>query len=601
MGGFADRTIESLFFAGEHRSVADRTIDAPSPTYSLEEFPHVVGALVMLGRTEEAEMAYVLRREQLTHPQRVACRFFLGVGFCRHSFYEKSRRYFVENLSSRRQADDAISRYYRAQGLGFYHYFAGRMKRALVWSERSFAAALEGGFLYGRAFAADLKGHALLQTGQVGLGLKTLELAAHLASQLGAKWLQETVRSSLLTYRARFGIDGEASLDQLLSALKALSKQDIYTQSSLLLEISGEHLRRGRLTEAKTTLNDCCRIVYGSHNRRHAAMLNLKYAYVHYREGEPHLALNLVRNALTQIDTRVDVLLELKLRGFERKLVNLLGIEVCQVALEEKVTRLSKRAEEAVGLRMLAREKSLSGAGIRYGEDPIGDLWDKMQREGAGASDAILKSGYLGLLPEVLPVRGEERVLYLDLEPGSLTVFDKGDVEHHAELMSRSLRALLLEIRKGPKTKEELIQNIWKYEYHPLRHDTLIYSAIAKLRKVLASRAHWIEVSEAGYQLRNQIRVMVHENGVASAPVNESHEPEPAPRAALNHRQEKILRFLKENEFIDTGTCRTLFETSEITASRDLSELLKLELVGRVGKGRATKYRRKNLEEGNLQ
>ncbi len=599
VGGFAGSTIPSLFFAGEHRSVTDRTIDAPAPVSFLEDFPYVIGALVMLGRVEEAETAYELRLGELTEAQKTACRFFLGVGFCRHSFYEKARRYFIENLNTRRLSADPVSRFYRYQGAGFYHYFAGRMKKALVWAERSFAAALEASFLYGRAFAADLKGHALLQTGQVGVGLKTLELAEHLASQMGAKWLQETVRSSALTYRTRFGIGGATSLAELLTALGELSKQDVFTQSSLLLELASEYLRRGRLTEAKNTLNDCCRIVYASHNRRHAAMLNLRYAYVHFREGEPHLALNLVRNALTQIDSKVDVLLELKLRGFERKLVRHLGIAVCVDALEERVTRLSKRVGETVGLRLLAREKGEAVAGYHFGEDPVGDLWDQVQREGIRSALAILKSGYLGLLSEVLPVRNGDRVLYLDLEPGALTVFDKGDIEHHAELLSRSLRLLLLELRPGPKTKEELIQNVWKYEYHPLRHDTLIYSAVAKLRKILGARSHWIEVTEAGYQLRPQVRVVNHESEateVVPARVEESGDEQ----RRLNHRQERILRFLKENEFIDTGTCRSLFETSEITASRDLAELTRLDLVGRIGKGRATKYRRKLEGERTL-
>jgi tetratricopeptide (TPR) repeat protein len=586
----AQMSVVSLFFSGDHRAVAERTIDSPQPSYSISDFPYVVGALVMLGRIDEAETTYLLRKGQLTPEQKTACRFFLGMGFCRHSFYDKSRRYFTENAALRREASDAVSRFYRYQGLGFYAFFAGRMRKALSAAEKSFDAALEAGFLYGRAFAADLKGHALVQTGQVGHGLRTLELAEHLASQLGAEWLKETIQSSLLIYRTRFGIEGGVA--KIIEKLGRLSKQDVYTQSGLLLELSQEYLKLGRLTEAKEKLNESCRIIYGVQNRRHAALLNLRYAHVHFLEGEPHLALNLVRNSITQIVPEVDIHLELRLRGFERKLVRHLKLEVCEKALEEIVTKLTLKVGEAIGLRMLAREKGT--APTRFGEDPIGDLWDLIHRDPSAGTEAILKSGQIGLLAEVLPIARGERTLYLELEPGSLTVFDKGNVEHYPETLSRSLRVILTEIAKGPRTKEELVENIWKYEYHPLRHDPLIYSAIAKLRKVLGKRSHWIEATDAGYQLRSEVKLVVP----AAVPEPErTGVVEAGPE--LNHRQRQILKLLAQNEFIDTATCRTLFDTSEITASRDLSEMAKLLLIDRVGRGRATKYRRK-LKEAQI-
>ena len=55
-----------------------------------------------------------------------------------------------------------------------------------------------------------------------------------------------------------------------------------------------------------------------------------------------------------------------------------------------------------------------------------------------------------------------------------------------------------------------------------------------------------------------------------------------------------------KSEYIDAAMCRTIFETSEITASRDLAELLRLQFIDRVGKGRATKYRRKSLDGHQL-
>lgn len=607
MGKVGVKSVSTLFFAGEHREVAERTFDSPSAVFSLDEFPYVIGALVMLGRIDEAETAYGLKESPLTPAQRVACRFFLGIGFCRHSFYEKSRHYFALNARAWRETDDMVSKFYRFQGLGFYHYFAGSMRRALRSAEKSFEAALGAGFLYGRAFAADLKGHTLVLTGEVGRGMKTLELAEHLASQLGALWLQETIQSSLLSYRARFGLDQSEIIGKLGKKIGGLSKQDSYTQSMLLLNVAEEYLRRGNISGAKDILNDCCRIVYSTQNRRHAATLNLRYAYLHYLEGEPHLSLNLLRNALTQIDIQVDILLELRLRGFERKLAAEMKLEVCEKKLEGHVNRLTQKVGEGVASRMLSRAKSPQAMPIRYGEDPVGDLMDLIRRDPTNAPESIVRSGYLGLLAEVLPVKRGERVLYLELQPGSLTIFDKGSVEHYPDTISKSLRNLLLELHKGTKTKEELIEGIWKYRYHSLRHDALIYSTVAKLRKVLASRSHWIEASDAGYQLRPDVGVVAHSlkhpatnatlTATASEPILSTGIEEDIPMSGLNHRQYGILKYLFENDFIDTGICRGLFETSEITASRDLSELLRLGHLERVGKGRATRYARKQFSK----
>lgn len=59
----------------------------------------------------------------------------------------------------------------------------------------------------------------------------------------------------------------------------------------------------------------------------------------------------------------------------------------------------------------------------------------------------------------------------------------------------------------------------------------------------------------------------------------------------LNHRQMAILNFLKDIDFVDVSFCKAKFNTSDITASRDLRGLTELGYVRRIGKARATKYR----------
>lgn len=588
--------VSELFYAGDHRSVIEKTIDLPHADYSPADFPFVVGALVYLGRLDEAERLYKLKKDLVESKDLLKCRYFLGVGFCRHSYYAKSREYFYGTYQFRRLLLDGESQFFIFQGLGFYHYFAGRMAKALKNAEKAQSAALAARFLYGRALSMDLKGHTLIQTGNVGQGFETLELAESLATKLGAKWLSDAIGISIVSYRARFGVAPNKTSKEIAAKLKSLSKQDIYSQSSLLLELALDHMRRGNLPEAKAVLNDCCRIVYALNNRRHAALLNLRYAYLHYLEGDSHLSLNLLRNALTQIEPKIDVLLELRLRGLEERLVHELKFEKCTQAQLAVIGKLTNRVRETVAQRILARKKKSVFSSSHLGEDPFGDLLDRVARESKGALEAVFESGYLGLLSEIFPETRGKRLLYLDLEPGSLTIFDRGTIEHYPATVSHSTRTLLMEIQKGQRSKEELIRNVWKYEYHPLRHDALIYSAVAKLRKLLGKRSHWLEVAENGYSLRSQVQVALF----ALVPLEEipiAVESGPPNRSlSLNHRQQKILRFLEQNEYIDSMTCRSLFETSEITASRDLSELLKLQLVSRIGKGRATKYSRGRIQ-----
>lgn len=583
-------SVSDLFYAGNHRAVIERTLDHPEGDYLPSDFPFLVGALIHLGRLDEAERLYKLKKQLLEVQDLITCRYFLGIGFCRHSFYSKARRYFYENFTERRLVTDGRSQFFIFQGLGFYHYFAGRMGKALRNAEKALTAALSAKYLYGRALSMDLKGHALIQTGSVGPGLETLHLAEALAKQLGAHWLSDAIQVSLVSYRAKFGIDAQSTLEAIKSKLASLSKQDTYSQSTLLLDLAQEHIRRGNLPEAKNALNDCCRIVYALNNRRHAALLNLRYAYLHLLEGDPHLSLNLIRNALTQIEPKVDIALELRLRGLEERLVAGMKLEKCTMAQLTLIEHLTKRVRETTGERIVKRKQNASLSTNHLGEDPFGDLMDLVFREPELAIEPVIENEYYGLLSDILPQTRGKRVLYLDLEPGSLTIFDKGTVVHLSGCLSRSVRSLLLELNGGLRSKEALIRKIWGYEYHPLRHDPLIYSAIAKIRKLLDIRSHWLEVTESGYSLRSGVEVCAYAERVMSAPPIQTTSPS---LPSLNHRQQKILRFLDENEFIDSMTCKSLFETSEITASRDLSQLLALQLVARMGKGRATKYTRR--------
>ena len=58
----------------------------------------------------------------------------------------------------------------------------------------------------------------------------------------------------------------------------------------------------------------------------------------------------------------------------------------------------------------------------------------------------------------------------------------------------------------------------------------------------------------------------------------------------LNMRQAKFMRELKIGEFKSVHDYKDRFDISELTACRDLSNLIRAGLVVRVGRARATRY-----------
>ena len=61
-------------------------------------------------------------------------------------------------------------------------------------------------------------------------------------------------------------------------------------------------------------------------------------------------------------------------------------------------------------------------------------------------------------------------------------------------------------------------------------------------------------------------------------------------KLGLNNRQVKAVIYVKEKGRITNSEYQKLNETSERTASRDLEELYKLNILDRVGESKSTSY-----------
>lgn len=580
--------LAQTFFRGNHQDVLARTIDHPGYRIRTQDLPYLIGALTFLGRIEDAASLFQIRREEVTGEDLASSRFFLGLGECRHSRYERGVKYFIANLREFGRDGNPVSRFYTYQGIGFYRYLRSQFPLSLRAASLARNAALEAGFLYGRYLASDLTGHSLVQTGQIAQGLKHLRDAIRLVKELGDGGMAESAKVALSVYNAQFGLDPKHDIDHLNKLCKTLPDENTYSRASILLELGRQYRLRGELKASQDVLNEACRQIHASRHRRQGAILNIRYASNLHLLGEPHQALNLVRNAFIEIDPKVDRTIRLQALGLEATIRKSLGFSDGLEPLESEIEKLTRYTGLGQARRILGRH-SKSPLVSPPGEDPLGDLMDAVRHKTQDALEKIFDSGYLGALHEYLPIPAGKSALFVDLLPGSLLVANRGNLHFVPSGVTSHVRSCLKELARSTETcpKSRLIERVWGYEYHPLRHDPLIYAMVSKLRQLLGSASHWLNSGEDGYQLDPEVEVRFFS------------DPEPSPRPArevpnadtcLNFRQVTFLRSLQKGVFLDVQFYRRKFKVSQITASRDLNELVAKGLLQRTGKARATRY-----------
>lgn len=570
-------TLGDLFYRGRHREVCRRTVDSKSGLVRPGELSYVVGSLCFLGRLDEAR--WLLEKGEDPQPE---ADFYLGLGLCRHSRYGEARRVFGGLLRSHARSSRARDAFFAFQGVAFYRYFCSRPRRAIYWADRAYRSATLSGFLFGKFLSADLTGHCRLQAGDCAAGLKRLEEAGEYARLLGDGGILRANRVALACYRIQLGL--EKDLGVLEDLLAQVEDQDTYTRSTLLLELGHQFHLRGAWARAREVLNGACRVIHSVGHRRHGALLNLHYAYGSFLCGDLHQGLVLTGAARSELDLQVDQPLEILALGLEHRLRRALNLKISAESRARLIV-LTQRTGLERGKRQLRRETGK--ATLPPGEDPLGDLLDSLNGKGRRGWMDLLAAGYVGPLVPLLPGTGPRIVL--GLSNTGLLLLGEDQAVWRPKGMTDILVRVLAALASGPKDKEELVQGVWGYGYDPVRHDSLIYSTMSRLRQALQPFDDWLEVSELGYQLDDS--VAVHSlPAPAPARVRAPQELSLAEERFLNPRQGETLSWLGDNEWISVRDYQVRFHVSRVTASRDLSQLAKQNLVTRQGKGRATRY-----------
>lgn len=593
--GLGTNELERLFYRGDYAGVLKLTVDSTKSEIRPAHLMYVIASLTFLGKVGQAELIFEQHQEKMSNEVEAAARCFLGSALCRQSEYQRALAHFILNLRLSKKTNNPRVQMFTYHGIAFYRYFCGRYPLALAAANKAYKAALKSNYVFGKFLVSDMIGHVLIVTGQVSSGMKMLQEALQYSQAMGNGEDDDAVRISLACYQAEFGGSPTKDLETLQKFYDSLSPQDTYSQASLLLEIGRQLALRGKLNASQGALNQACRLIYSSGHRRQSVILNLRYAYNLMLSGEEHQALNLVRTAAKSFDPRVDKALELHVIGFEYRLKSSLGLACENDPLKQRIQALTRYTGMGTARRILYRNEAPGTIAFLPGEDPLGDLYDRVRSGDENCIVDILNSGYLALLYCILPIASSDSILYFDLVPGSLLVCHRGNLEFIRQGVSPSMRALIKKLVLGECSKQELIETVWGYKYDPLRHDSLIYPAISRLRVLLGDRANWIEATHQGYRLSTQVQVRFHRsmNEMSERiqpPPKASTTAEPSSIDSLNYRQLALLKKLKADDFLDVQRYKKMFSISQITATRDLSSLTAHGLLKRTGNGRATRY-----------
>lgn len=570
--------LDDAFLRGRHHEVLARTWDGPDAAFTIEEAPSVVGSLALLGRLDEAlPFAAGLARDPATpEGPAVAARFWAIVGLCHTGRYAEAAAWTRENARATR-SPDARTRFFAFQGLALLRYFTGRVDRARLASKRALEEAVIARYQLGRLLALDLRGHVLVQRGEVSAGLRVLEQAARLAEGLGAKGHATSIECARLAYENRHGRRDDA-LEAALERVARESGDNVYALRAAWLELAFRRALVGDAGRARAALERAGEVALPESDYRARARLFATLAFVARLDRSAEEVREALAGARRALEAGDDRLLFAELRAWDR-------------VLSGELDPLDRAGAE----RLLAQTGSLVAralvslsAGPPLGLDAVREspLWALLTSAEPLETRvrAAVERGWLGLVP-LLCARAPGRHAFFVGE--ALVADDRGTMTH-VEKLPPQARELLMALAGGDRTKQDMLREVWHIgRYAPHRHDSVVHTAVARLRRALGPLADSIETTPEGYGLRAGVEVIVVGRPEGTSPP----APGAAPEAKGDDLPERILAALAERPLGTTELAERL-RVSEATILRRLRELAAADRVRREGAGKNTRYAR---------
>ncbi|MEO5668137.1 MAG: hypothetical protein ABIR96_08760 [Bdellovibrionota bacterium] len=587
---------KDLLHKGEYLAVLD-LYEKSSGATSRDLAVASIGALTFLGRLDEAEALFRSASPIFSDAEKSEALFFLVVNLARTQNWQRAREYFraLRSLPKNRKRNA----YYRLQASAFLRYTKSQFLSAEVLATQAFSLAVSDGFLYGKVLSADLRGHALVQVDRVKDGIKSLKEASSSAKAMGASSLSQAIQVSTLLYESQFGLrSGSESLGKLRALIKKLDVADSFTRINLHFELVRSLTLAGNYVDAEKELLQVFELIYLFNNPRQETLFKLRHAELSLRRGRHHEALEKILDAKRWSGLAHNPLLKSQILGLEYKIVAALGFKERLALLSTELLDMMKSFPSSLNRRITQRLLGLESPDPAPSSDQIGGLLSRLgdsNREEEYITQ-VLEGNYLGLLSRLPGIPPSGDTLVWDLERGSLTVFSSTGITHAPSIRSRQSRQLLELLAEGPFTKEALVKKVWGYDYHPIKHDSLLYTAIAQCRKVLGPAAHWIENRENSYGLKAGVRIQWRsKTPVVDATQVQGKTPLSLAKPGLetlNHRQLGCLEAWNKGVFFSVKSYQGEFSVSRNTATRDLRDMESKGLLRAVGSGPSRRYTR---------
>ncbi len=609
----------------------------------------LVATLVLRGDLERATAIAASREER---DQTGMISFYLSLGLARAGHYlEASAK--ISRLSELKRT--GLVEFYVQQASGFIHFIRGEPEAAVRFSRAALIAAeavVHPQQLLARILSLDLLGHSLVQTGQLRSGIKALKVAREAAVRAKHENFTHAISISLLKYEAAFGIEPARIVSRLYRALVELKPNDSYSRSELRLELSRQLILRGQLQQARLHLEEAAGDILGSHNHQQTASLYLRQAWLARLEGRFSDTLLGLQATESVLRPQGDSELRAKTRFFrfatllelsEKKSIEFFADadrRVSEPGARDRGLRLAKSLvdegdfqklhgiERRMAARKFASLKINTGAvtdqakvdggkiasAIAKGEDPFGDLMDRVHLRASGVESELLAKRYFGLLVPLLGLNFGQKAIVLGVPKGTVIIVDDGETRVSESGLGGLLGRLIVRLADGNCTRQEAIEQIWGYKYEAERHDRLLAVAVSRIRKVLGGHQKWVELEGDRLALQDQVLIRYWSSSdferpraadrllknVAIAPASGLTFDVSNPNGIrLRIRQLQVLKDLATRGDVGVPDLVERFGISRSSALRDLNELVELGILVRLGETRATRYMR-SAQDANL-
>lgn len=537
----------------------------------------IFAALCLLGHQEEALITHKLNRKDSFQL------FFITIAYVRSGEYEKVRS-LIKILRSFQKDQD---RFFYYQALAFYAHFHCRYNTSLYFNNKSFQFSLKTNDPLWKTLAIDLLGHNNVYLGSIHRGTYYLEQAKDIAETLGNNsWVKATT-VSLLNYSAKFTDNPKETISQIKKHLKSLKGVDNYSEGILLLALTHLEILIGDLNEGHANLIRAKEVIFKHNLHRQKAFWFFEEAYYLYIKGEFEKSLSSIEQALTLINLKVDLLIQLKLKGLKLQIYANLKIDTKK--LQSDVENLTRLVGGSSAFNKIAR---ITGTSYVESEDPLSEFYNSFYSSNwKRIIPQIVSMELWGLLRQKVTQQSGNYLITGIWKNGAILI-SPDNVFVVKEGFSRLLyQGFILLNETGAASKELIVRSLWGYEYDPYRHDPLIFSLIRRLKNLLiplkaelkgeahyyylSKRYHLVELSLQNYEEKAELK--------KSLPLLKE-------QVNLNIRQHKAMAEMKKGKFFNVAEYSKVFSVTKMTALRDLAQLTELNLIDRFGKARATMY-----------